>query len=61
MEHLAAHYRRLRSLFAVFLTPEIIAALVSLTRPALRLGPEGDVPVHLGGAPMLPAGEPWPR
>ncbi|MEU8797050.1 DUF1963 domain-containing protein [Spirillospora sp. NPDC048819] len=61
MEHLAAHYRRLRSLFAVFLTPEIIAALVSLTRPALRLGPDGDVPVHLGGAPMLPAGEPWPQ
>ncbi|MGP4027990.1 DUF1963 domain-containing protein [Actinomadura sp. 3N407] len=61
MEHFAAHYRRLRSLLAVFLTPEIIAALLPLTRPALRLGPGGDVPVHLGGAPMLPPGEPWPR
>ncbi|TDC74885.1 YwqG family protein [Actinomadura sp. 7K507] len=61
MDHFAAQYGRLRSLFAAFLASETTAALLSLARPALRLGAEGEVPVHLGGLPMLPPGEPWPR
>ncbi|TDD69942.1 DUF1963 domain-containing protein, partial [Actinomadura darangshiensis] len=61
MDHFAAQYRRLRALFDVFLAPEITAVLVPLIRPALRLGAAGRVPVHLGGAPLLPPDEPWPQ
>ncbi|MFI0487377.1 DUF1963 domain-containing protein [Actinomadura sp. 9N215] len=61
MDHFAAQYRRLRSLFAVFLPPEIAAVLLPLAKPALRLGAGGEVPVHLGGVPLLPPGGPWPR
>ncbi|RFS85730.1 DUF1963 domain-containing protein [Actinomadura spongiicola] len=61
MDHLKNQYRRLRSLLTLFLPPEITAVLMPLTRPALRLGAEGQLPVHLGGAPLLPPGEPWPR
>ncbi|MFI0409613.1 DUF1963 domain-containing protein [Actinomadura sp. 3N508] len=61
MDHFAAQYRRLRSLLAVFLPPEITAALIPLARRALRLGSGGEVPVHLGGAPLLPPGATWPE
>lgn len=62
MDHFAAQYRRLRALLAAFLPSEIVAVLMPLTRPALRLGGDGGgVPAHLGGAPLLPPGEPWPR
>ncbi|TDC45459.1 DUF1963 domain-containing protein [Actinomadura sp. KC345] len=61
MDHFAAQFERLRSLFAVFLPPETTAAVLALARPSLRLGTVGEVPVHLGGPPMLPPGEPWPR
>lgn len=62
MDDFAAQYRRLGSLLAAFLPPEIVAVLLPLTRRAVRLGGAGGVmPVHLGGVPLLPAGEPWPR
>ncbi|MFI0368469.1 YwqG family protein [Actinomadura sp. 1N219] len=61
MDHFAAQYRRLRSLLAVFLPPEITAALMPLARPALRLGADGEAPVRLGGAPLLPPDETWPQ
>ncbi|WP_131737997.1 DUF1963 domain-containing protein [Actinomadura roseirufa] len=60
MDHFAAQLRRLRSLFGLFFAPEVTAALLPLTRPALRLGAEGDVSVHLGGTPLLPPGRAWP-
>ncbi|NDU76017.1 DUF1963 domain-containing protein [Actinomadura sp. DSM 109109] len=60
MDHIAAQHRRLQALFDGFLAPEITAALLPLTKPALRLGARGEVPVHLGGPPLLPPGEPWP-
>lgn len=61
MDHFAEQYARLRALFAAFLPPEVTAALLPLARRALRLGAEGGAPVDLGGAPLLPPGEPWPR
>ncbi|TDD67700.1 DUF1963 domain-containing protein [Actinomadura rubrisoli] len=61
MDHFDAQLRRLRSLFGLFFAPEVTAALLPLTRPALRLGLDGQVTVHLGGTPLLPAGEPWPE
>ncbi|URN02086.1 YwqG family protein [Actinomadura madurae] len=61
MDNIAAQYRRLRALFDVFLAPEATAAVLPLIRPALRLGAEGEVPVHLGGTPLLPPDEPWPE
>ncbi|RFU42425.1 DUF1963 domain-containing protein [Actinomadura logoneensis] len=53
-------FRRLHPLFSAFLTPETAGILLSLARPALRLVPGGSSAVHLGGRPLLPAGEPWP-
>ncbi|QXJ24900.1 DUF1963 domain-containing protein [Actinomadura graeca] len=61
MDHFDAQRRRLRSLFGLFFAPEVTAALLPLTRPALRLGGEGVVNVHLGGTPLLPEGERWPE
>jgi len=60
MDHFAVQLQRLRSLFGLFFAPEVTAVLLPLTRPALRLGVEGEVTVRLGGTPLLPAGEPWP-
>lgn len=60
MDHFDAQRQRLRSLFGVFFAPEVLGALLSLARPALRLGGEGGVPVRFGGTPLLPPGEPWP-
>ncbi|WP_067461574.1 DUF1963 domain-containing protein [Actinomadura macra] len=61
MDHFDAQRRRLRSLFGLFFAPEVTAALLPLARPALRLGGEGAVSVHLGGPPLLPPGERWPE
>src|SRR5690606_9088858 len=61
MDHFAAQYDKLRSLLSVFLGSGITSALLRLAGPALRLGARGDVPVELGGPPVLPPGEPWPR
>ncbi|MFD0691275.1 DUF1963 domain-containing protein [Actinomadura fibrosa] len=61
MDHFAAQLQRLRSLFGLFFAPEVTADLLPLARPALRLGLDGEVTVHLGGAPLLPPGEPWPE
>ncbi|MFD0541434.1 DUF1963 domain-containing protein [Actinomadura luteofluorescens] len=60
MDPFAAQYRRLRALFDSFLEPEITAILLPLIKPGLRLSTCGEVPVHLGGTPLLPPGEPWP-
>ncbi len=60
MDHFAAQYDRLRSLLAAFLPPQITDVLLRLAGPALRLAGRGEVPVDLGGAPVLPPGEPWP-
>ncbi|MFI0450553.1 DUF1963 domain-containing protein [Actinomadura sp. 6N118] len=60
MDHFAAQHQRLRSLFGVFFAPEVTGALLPLARPALRLGPDGDATVLLGGTPLLPPGEEWP-
>ncbi|WP_344893406.1 YwqG family protein [Actinomadura meridiana] len=60
MDDFKAQFVRLRCLLAAFLPPEFAAALMPLTRPALRLGTSGEVPVHLGGVPLLPPDEPWP-
>ncbi|MUN41947.1 DUF1963 domain-containing protein [Actinomadura litoris] len=61
MDQLEAQLQRLRALFGLFFEPEVVAALLPLTRPALRLGAESAVGVRLGGAPLLPAGERWPE
>lgn len=61
MDDLIAHFRRLRLLLEAFLSPEITAVLLPLAKPALRLGAGDGVPVHLGGAPLLPPGEMWPE
>lgn len=53
-------FRRLHPIFSAFLTPETAGILLSLGRPALRLVAGGSTAVHLGGRPLLPAGEPWP-
>ncbi|MFB4316756.1 DUF1963 domain-containing protein [Actinomadura sp. 21ATH] len=60
MDHFDAQPRRLRSLFGVFFAPEVTGALLPLARPALRLTAGGAGAVRLGGAPLLPPGEPWP-
>ncbi|WP_141577526.1 DUF1963 domain-containing protein [Actinomadura sp. WMMA1423] len=60
MDPLTAQHRRLRALLDAFLGPEITAILLPLIKPALRLSARGEVPVRLGGAPLLPADEPWP-
>ncbi|WP_433326688.1 DUF1963 domain-containing protein [Spirillospora sp. CA-294931] len=60
MDHFAAQRQRLHTLFGVFFAPEVIAALLALARPAVRLGAEGETTVRLGGDPLLPPGEPWP-
>ncbi|MFA1549456.1 DUF1963 domain-containing protein [Actinomadura chokoriensis] len=61
MDYFIPHLRRLRVLLDAFLAPEITAVLLPLARPALRLGAGDGVPVHLGGAPLLPPTEPWPE
>ncbi|MFC4906290.1 DUF1963 domain-containing protein [Actinomadura gamaensis] len=53
-------FRRLHPLFSAFLTPETAGILLTLARPALRLTRGTSPGVHLGGSPLLPAGEPWP-
>lgn len=60
MDHFTAQRKRLRSLFGVFFAPEVTGAVLPLIRPALRLGAEGPVTVHLGGPPLLPPGQAWP-
>ncbi|RSN50548.1 hypothetical protein DMH08_32630 [Actinomadura sp. WAC 06369] len=60
MDDLTAQRRRLRHLFERFVSPEMLAAALPLTRPALRLAAEGGTPVDFGGVPLLPPGEPWP-
>ncbi|GAA4138745.1 YwqG family protein [Actinomadura keratinilytica] len=60
MDHFTAQRQRLRSMFGVFFAPEVIAALLALVRPAVRLGPDGETAVRFGGTPLLPAGAPWP-
>ncbi|GAA3950778.1 hypothetical protein GCM10023085_36820 [Actinomadura viridis] len=60
MDHFAAQRRRLRSLFGVFFAPEVTGTLLPLARPAVRLVSGGEAAVRLGGAPLLPPGEPWP-
>ncbi|MBA9007091.1 MULTISPECIES: DUF1963 domain-containing protein [Thermomonospora] len=60
MDWIVTERQRLHSLFGVFLAPEVSAAIVPLARPALRLGGQGRA-VRLGGTPLLPPGESWPR
>lgn len=60
MDWIVAERQRLHSLFKVFFGPEVTAAVLPLTRPALRLGGEGKA-VRLGGRPLLPAEADWPR
>ncbi|MBW8486016.1 DUF1963 domain-containing protein [Actinomadura parmotrematis] len=65
MDHFESQRQRLRSLFGVFLAPEVSAALSPLIRPALRLdadgpGRGGPEAVRLGGRPRLPADASWP-
>ncbi|WP_067828241.1 DUF1963 domain-containing protein [Actinomadura kijaniata] len=60
MDHFHTQRQRLHSLFGVFFSPEVTAALLELARPALALGAEGEATVRLGGAPVLPVGEEWP-
>lgn len=60
MDWIRTERRRLHSLFGAYLAPEVSAAIVPLTRPALRLGGQGRA-VRLGGTPLLPPDVPWPR
>ncbi|MFB4299918.1 DUF1963 domain-containing protein [Actinomadura sp. NTSP31] len=60
MDDFDAQRRRLGSFLGLLFTTEIISALLSLARPAVRLGAAGEVPVTLGGAPVLPAATAWP-
>src|SRR5690348_1023059 len=60
MDDFEAQRRRLSTFLGLLFTPEIISVLLSLARPAVRLGAGGGVPVRLGGAPLLPAAAAWP-
>ncbi|KAB2384788.1 DUF1963 domain-containing protein [Actinomadura montaniterrae] len=61
MDDFDAQRRRLTAFLGLLFTSEIISILLSLARPAVRLGAAGDgVPVRLGGAPLLPAAAAWP-
>ncbi|QKG26043.1 DUF1963 domain-containing protein [Actinomadura verrucosospora] len=60
MDDFDAQRRRLGSFLGLLFTPEIISVLLSLVRPAVRLGAGGGAPVRLGGAPLLPAAAAWP-
>ncbi|WP_433139642.1 DUF1963 domain-containing protein [Actinomadura nitritigenes] len=60
MDDFDAQRRRLSTFLGLLFTPEIISVLLSLARPAVRLGTGGGVPVRLGGAPLLPAAAAWP-
>lgn len=59
MDWIVTQRQRLHSLFGVFFAPEVTAAILPLTRPALRLGGPGTA-VRLGGPPLLPPATPWP-
>ena len=61
MDEITVQRQRLRQLFELFLDTEMLGAVLPLARPALRLAAEGGTPVHFGGAPLLPEGEPWPQ
>jgi hypothetical protein len=61
MDGFATHCDRLRAMFQGFFPGSLTESLISLARPALRLGagpPEARC--RLGGRPVLPAGASWP-
>jgi uncharacterized protein DUF1963 len=59
MKWIVTERQRLHSLFKAYFAPEVTAAILPLTRPALRLGGEGTA-ARLGGPPLLPVGTAWP-
>ncbi|MFC0041200.1 DUF1963 domain-containing protein [Actinomadura rayongensis] len=56
MDHITAQRRRLGRLFSLHLVPEVVAIVLSLARPALRLRAGAGTAVRFGGAPSLPPG-----